>query len=179
MLNNNLLYGEKVRLTAILETDLPLIAQWYEDDEFMRLLNATAAYPRAERHFKEWLDIDPKNNEFLFMVRTVAGDKLIGYVQLDGILWNHRNAWLAIAIGDRDDRGKGYGKEALHLLLGYAFRELNLHRLQLTVFNYNTGAIRLYEKAGFTREGTYRQFLLRDGQTYDMYLYGLLREEWK
>lgn len=113
MIQNNLLKGEKVRLAAMQEADLPLVAQWYEDDEFMRLLDATAAYPRAERHLKAWLDIDPKKNEYLFMIRTVADDRLVGFVQLDGILWNHRNAWLTIAIGDRDYRGKGHGKEAL------------------------------------------------------------------
>jgi RimJ/RimL family protein N-acetyltransferase len=57
--------------------------------------------------------------------------------------------------------------------------ELNLHRVQLTVFSYNERAIALYEKLGFQREGVYREFIQRDGRRYDMYLYGLLRREWK
>ena len=43
---------------------------------------------------------------------------------------------------------------------------------------YNERAIKLYEKLGFTREGTLREFIFRDGNRYDMYLYGLLRHEW-
>jgi RimJ/RimL family protein N-acetyltransferase len=67
----------------------------------------------------------------------------------------------------------------MRLALDYAFSELNLHRVQLTVFAYNARAIALYEKLGFVREGVYREFLHRDGVRYDMYLYGLLRREWR
>ena len=67
----------------------------------------------------------------------------------------------------------------MRLLLDYAFGELNLHRFQLTVFAYNERASALYEKLGFVREGVFREFLLRDGTRYDMYLYGLLRREWE
>jgi RimJ/RimL family protein N-acetyltransferase len=179
MLQSRLLKGNTVRLTIIRETDLPVLSRWYENEEFLRLLDAIPAMPQAERHFKKWLDNDPGKNEFLFMIRTADSDELVGFAKLDGILWNHRNAWITLAIGDRKHWGKGYGKESLQLLLGYAFRELNLHRLQLTVFSYNTRAIRLYESLGFQKEGTYRKFLLRDGQAFDMHLYGLLREEWE
>jgi RimJ/RimL family protein N-acetyltransferase len=64
------------------------------------------------------------------------------------------------------------------LALDFAFKELNLHRIQLTVYSYNTRAIRMYEKLGFQLEGNYREYLLRDGQHYDMLLYGLLSHEW-
>ncbi len=100
-------------------------------------------------------------------------------LELDSILWNQGCGWIAIGFGNREHWGKGYGGEALRLLLDYAFGELNLHRVQLTVFAYNERAIALYEKLGFVREGVYREFLLRDGVRYDMYLYGLLRREWE
>jgi len=67
----------------------------------------------------------------------------------------------------------------MQLALQFAFNELNLHRLQLTVFSYNDRAIALYEKLGFQREGVYREFLQRDGERHDMYLYGLLLREWQ
>lgn len=57
--------------------------------------------------------------------------------------------------------------------------ELNLHKLQLTVFSYNTRAVSIYESLGFKREGSFREFLERDGRRHDMYLYGLLKREWK
>jgi len=88
-------------------------------------------------------------------------------------------AGLSIAIPDSQHQGKGYGMEAMRLLIDFAFYELNLHRLQLTVFDYNTRAVSLYERLGFTLEGRYREFVQRHGQRYDMLLYGLLSHEWR
>jgi len=86
---------------------------------------------------------------------------------------------MSIGLGDSANWGKGYGDEATRLALGFAFNELNLHRVQLTVFAYKPRAIHLYEKLGFQKGGIYREFLQRDGRRFDMYLYGLLRHEWE
>lgn len=94
-------------------------------------------------------------------------------------MWTHQVGWVSVAFGDRANWGKGYGSEAMRVALAFAFHELNLHRVQLTVFSYNERAIALYEKLGFQRDGTLREFLQRDGRRYDMYLYGLLRREWE
>jgi RimJ/RimL family protein N-acetyltransferase len=66
----------------------------------------------------------------------------------------------------------------MDLVIHYAFDELNLHRLQLSVIAYNARAIAMYEKLGFVREGNYREFVERDGARHDLLLYGLLRPEW-
>lgn len=73
----------------------------------------------------------------------------------------------------------GGGKSTVLNLIAFAFNELNLHRIQVTVFSYNERSISLVEKLGFQREGVYREFLQRDGRRHDMVLYGLLRHEWK
>jgi RimJ/RimL family protein N-acetyltransferase len=117
-------------------------------------------------------------NGYLLGIRPLANDDLLGYIELDGILWNQSTSWISIALGDAEHRGQGFGSEALALALRFAFDELNLRRVQLTVFSYNTRAIATYERLGFTHEGTFREALLRDGQTHDMLLYGLLRREW-
>jgi RimJ/RimL family protein N-acetyltransferase len=86
---------------------------------------------------------------------------------------------VGIGIGEREYWGKGYGKDAMRIMLRYAFMELNLHRVSLNVYEYNPRAIRSYEKAGFTVEGRQRQALNRDGRRWDMIYMGSLREEWK
>lgn len=175
-----MLKGKKVRLTAIKETDLPVIAKWFENAEFLRLYDAVPAMPRTEQSFKSWTEREDSNNqEFRFAIRPINDDTIIGFMELDGILWNHRNAWLSIAIGDASNWSQGFGKEAMTLLLNFSFRELNLHRVQLTVFEYNKKALALYEKLGFQKEGSYREFLKRDGESYNMELYGLLEHEWE
>lgn len=180
MLYTNLLRGEKVYLTALNRADMPTVTSWFQDIEFLRAFDATPAYPRGAEEMTEWLDTRSKDkNEFIFAIRRVADNELLGIVELDGILWTNQVSGLSIGIGNRAERGKGYGYEAMQLILAFAFDELNLHRITITVFSYNDRAIALYEKLGFQREGTFREFVHRDGQRYDMYLYGLLCHEYE
>lgn len=174
-----LLTGRRIHLTALSTADAPAIARWQQDNEYLRLLDAQPAFPKNEVQIAEWIREGQRGREnFLFGIRSVTEDYLIGFLELGEVLWNHGSSWLAIAIGESDYRGMGYGYEAMTLALDFAFRELNLHRIQLTVFSYNPTAIGLYEKLGFQREGVYREFLNRDGARHDMYLYGLLSREW-
>ena len=114
-----------------------------------------------------------------FAIRLRDEEQILGTVGLDEIEWTNRVASLGIGIGDSENWGKGYGTEATRLLVDYAYNELNLYRLQLTVFEFNARAISLYEKMGFRREGNFREFIERDGKRHDMLLYGLLRSEWE
>ena len=174
-----LLRGERVKLTALTEDDLTTIAPWYENTHFLRLLDARPAHPQTVTKLKDWLqEADKAENGFLLGIRLLEGSRLIGFIELDDILWTHQTGWLGIGIGEPDYWDQGYGQEVIGLALAFAFDELNLHRVQLTVFDYNQRAIALYEKLGFRHEGTFREFLHRDGQRYDMHLYGLLRREW-
>ena len=179
MTSSTLLRGSRVRLTALTQSSLPTIVQWHQNPDFLRLFDALPAYPKTEAALAQWLDDTHKSTDaFLFAVRSLDNDQLIGYVELDGILWTHRVSGVSIAIGETKHWGQGYGYEVMQLVLRFAFDELNLHRMQLTVFSYNQRAIALYEKLGFQREGVHREHLQRDGKRYDMYLYGLLRSEW-
>jgi RimJ/RimL family protein N-acetyltransferase len=176
---STLFIGRAVRLTPVSVADTPTIARWQDDSGYLRMLDAKPSYPKNESQVSDWIrDGQRERDRFVFGIRTLANDELIGFIELGDILWNHRVAWLAIGIGDAAHRGQGYGKEAMSLVLNFAFNELNLHRIQLTVFGYNEPAIALYEGLGFRREGTYREFMQRDGQRFDMYLYGILRHEW-
>ena len=177
---NHLLTGSRVRLMGFMPDDLPVFVHWYQDAEFLRLYDAEAAYPRTQKQLAEYIDEQQKSAKaFIFAIRLLDRDEMIGYAELDGINWAQRAGWVSLAIGDAAQRGRGHGTEAMRLLLRFAFDELNLYRVQLTVFGYNTHAIRLYEKLGFQREGAFREFLHRYGQRHDMLLYGLLRREWE
>ncbi len=174
-----LLQDDRVRLAALAPADYPLITRWYEDVDFMRRFDASPAMPKTAAEVEKYIEEQQQApTAFPFAVRLLDGDTLIGYLEIDGILWNHGAGWISLGIGAAVYRGQGYGCAAMTLALDFAFQELNLHRLQLTVFAYNAPAIALYEKLGFQREGVYREFLYRDGQRYDMFLYGLLRREW-
>ena len=126
---SNLLQGEKIRLTAVTNEDVTTIAGWYEDTVFSRLFDATPARPRNTDYWLNWLkDQEKKSDNFLFAIRPRNRNELIGYIQLEDFLWSHENCWLSIGIGEKQNWGKGFGREAVELILKYAFHELNLHR---------------------------------------------------
>ena len=179
MRGGELFEGERLRLSALTRADALTVSGWYADAELLRLYDATAAYPKSEEQILAQIDEAAKSDKaFLFGLRTRPDDTLIGQAAIDGILWTHRVGWLSIALGCAH-WGQGYGTEALRLLLAYAFGELNLYRLQLTVFDYNVRALALYTRFGFRHEGVFRRFLLRDGERHDMLLMGLLADEWR
>ncbi|HSJ56839.1 MAG TPA: GNAT family protein, partial [Anaerolineae bacterium] len=120
---------------------------------------------------------DPSTVEF--RIYTLDDDRLIGFVALHSLEWNNRAARLVIGIGEPEYRGRGYGSDALRLVLRYAFRELNLERVGLNVNGNNARAIRAYEKVGFRHEGAMRRALRRDGQWQDRIIMGILYDEWK
>jgi RimJ/RimL family protein N-acetyltransferase len=181
-----LLSGTRVRLTALTHDDLPIITKWYQDTEFMRLLDARPASPQSAESLHTWMEEAQKASDgYLFAVRLLENDRLsgdsslIGFIELDGILWTHGTAWFSIAIGLSEYREKGYGTEAARLTLAFAFQELNMHRVQATVFSYNRRSMAMFERLGFQREGAFREFIHRDGERYDMLLYGILRREFE
>lgn len=179
------LTGALVRLAAIDgEKDLPAMRAWSRDAEFLRLFDSDPARGWTEAKLRKDLEEaqgkdEPNPNTFAFLIRALDGDRPIGLADLSVNHWAHREAWVAIGLGEREYWGKGYGTEAMRLLLRYAFAELNLARVSLGVFAYNTRAQRSYEKVGFVAEGAMRQRLRRDGQWWDMVVMGILREEWQ
>lgn len=179
MIENNLLKSEKLKITSLKEEDIDVMVEWYEDTEFLRKFDFNAAAPMYRGRIKEWLLGEVNNpNNYFFALRTKEENEFIGYIEIDRINWNNRFGWLGLGIGNSTYRGKGYGTEGLSLIIDFAFRELNLHRLQLETISYNEGAIRLYEKLGFKKEGILRESIRRDGIWYDMYVYGILEREW-
>jgi RimJ/RimL family protein N-acetyltransferase len=103
--------------------------------------------------------------------------RLIGSIRLWRISEWNRSAMLTIYIGAKDRWGQGCGTDALRLILRQAFGPMQLHRVELHVFEFNARAIRSYEKSGFTREGSRRQALVRHGRYFDIVVMGILRDE--
>jgi RimJ/RimL family protein N-acetyltransferase len=179
MASPSLLCGEQVRLAALDEADIDIIASWYQDGEFMRLYGPYPARPKDRALLAEEIRVIAEDqNTFYFAVRRLVDDVLVGVASVTEISWPQRNGWLTIGIGEPVNRGRGFGTEAMHLLINYVFRELNFHRLQVAVLSYNARAVALYKQLGFRREGVWREYVRRDGTWHDMVLFGLLYREW-
>jgi RimJ/RimL family protein N-acetyltransferase len=177
----DLFTGELVRLSAEEpEAISEAFSRWNRDSEYQRLLDSGPARQFSKQKIKEWVEKEIDSQLlYMFGIRTLEDDRLIGEVGLDGVSASNGDTYVGISIGERQDWGKGYGTDAMRLILRYAFNELNLRRVSLTVFEYNPRGIRSYEKAGFKEEGRLREFLHRDGRRWDMVFMGVLREEWQ
>ena len=183
MINNELFHGKLVRLTAE-NPDVVVehFSKWNRDTEYWRLLADAPAMPYTKKQIHGFVEkelLGDRSPGFFFMIRSLQDDRILGETGLDGVHWNHGNSFVGISIGEREFWDKGYGTDAMRVLLRYAFSELNLHRVSLTVFEYNPRAIRSYEKAGFKVEGRERKFLKRGGKRWDMLYMGILRQEWQ
>jgi len=177
----NLLNGTLVRLVAEEPKELAeACARWNQDSEYLRLLDAQPTNQISAKKISEWIQRDQEKDPhiFLFGIRTMDNDRLVGFIDLEGSMFPHGDAFVGIGVGEREFWGKGYGTDAMKVILRYAFQELNLRRVSLDTFEYNPRAIRSYEKAGFVHEGQVRDFLHREGQRWDMLFMGILREEW-
>jgi RimJ/RimL family protein N-acetyltransferase len=182
-MNANLLTGELVHLVAAdPQQTAEAYSRWSRDSEFWRLMASDISQPYSKKQtaasFEKWQGKEDPDN-FYFSIRTLNGDQMIGDIGLDGVQWNHGDTFVGIGIGERDFWGKGYGTDAMRIILRYAFTELNLWRVSLDVFEYNPRAVRSYEKAGFVHEGRIRQALNRAGKRWDIIFMGITREEWQ
>ncbi|WP_068875084.1 MULTISPECIES: GNAT family N-acetyltransferase [unclassified Phenylobacterium] len=168
----------RIALTPIEAEDLESVHAWQNDPEIRDLIMGFRGPVRRETT-ADWIRNLSDQNLKTRAVFAIRSDGAIrGVAQLHGIDWLQRSAILGIFVGDRNDRGAGLGRGAVALLLDYAFRGLDLHRVSLEVLASNGPARRLYEKLGFASEGVLRQAFLRAGVREDVALYGLLSSEW-
>ncbi len=184
-MNTRILIGKRVRLAAFdAERDAEYMARWAQDSEYQQLGSSGPSTLWSTKQVKDWAE-KHYAEMYSFTIFALANDpasepdRVIGNIDLSGINWTAGDAWVGVAIGERDYWGKGYGTEAMNLLLDFAFSSLNLRRVSLNVFEYNPRAYKCYLKTGFREEGRMRQWMQRAGARYDLIHMGILREEWE
>ncbi len=166
----------RVYLDTINKVDMPSLYKWFSNIEFLSTYDYVLPIPMSKEKVDKMIsDYNEENNSIVFAIRTIEGN-IIGIAGYYDIIKDNMVATLFIGIGDENYLGKGYGKEAIAELLNYGFNTLNLYRIQLNVISFNTPAIKLYEKVGFQKEGTMKEFVLRNGQRHDLYMYAKLKK---
>lgn len=190
-IHTSLFEGSLICLTPIdPDNDAPIESRWTHDPVYTRLVSLNPVRPLSPAQVKkkyEAIDkeMEEKKNLFHMAVRTRPSpeaaspdSRLVGFARLQWIEWNNGCGAVQIGIGDPNDRHQGYGREALSLMLHYAFAELNLFRLAAIIPEYNLAALGLFQKAGFVEEVRRRESLNRDGRRWDLLHFGLLCTEW-
>ena len=169
--------GSLVRLRAFESDDLNANHTFVNDYDTLRSMLSGIPFPASLSDEQQWLSHQTSytRGEYQFAVENLAGE-LVGRCGVIHLDWKNRVGEVAIMIG-APYRGRGYGREAMALLCRFCFREMNLHRLKVSVFAFNEAAIRCYEANGFVREGLLRQEIFRDGAYRDVVIMGLMEGE--
>lgn len=165
------------------ETHPYIESRWTHDAEFMRLMELKpieALSPAQVKMYYEAIEKEMREQGdlFYFTIHARENDRFIGKALVEYVDWTRGNGYIRLGIGEAEFRGKGYGSQALSMLLHYAFGELSLNRVTAVVTAYNEGALRLFRKFGFMEESRRRNALYRDGKFWDVIGFGLLNAEW-
>ena len=171
--------SNKIILRKMTLEDTDLYHGWRNDSEVMQ---TTASFLdiysiKETKEFVENVMLGSQDSKS-YMIVEKETKKAIGVIALVSINYKNRNAECIIDIGDKEKWGNGYGAEAIKLLLDVGFLEMNLHRIYLKVFSFNSRAIKLYEKLGFQLEGRSRESIYRNGQWHDCIQMSILKNEY-
>ena len=183
-----MLQGEKVALRAIRRDDLPAICAFNNDVAVELAGGGDPPYPQSLERLQAEFDADAGKggrNGASFVIETIGksggeahgetGNTVIGHCALFHFDEVAHTCELGITIGDKAYWGKGYGTDAIRLLVDYAFRLRNLRKVWLTVLGNNARAIAAYQKCGFEKEGRLRQQVWSNGGYVDLVYMGILR----
>jgi RimJ/RimL family protein N-acetyltransferase len=174
-----MLQGERVLLRAIEREDLPLLWAFNNDLAVELAGGGDPPMPQPLTHLQAEFESQASQGGRSGSSFAIEADgRLIGQCALFAIDQVAQVCELGITIGDRDYWGRGYGREAVGLLLAYAFRYRNLRRVYLRVHGRNERARRSYAACGFVEEGRLRDHVWSDGAYDDLVLMGVLRREW-
>ncbi|MEI7745743.1 MAG: GNAT family protein [Chloroflexota bacterium] len=169
-----------VYLRAGERTDIADFVAWFNDWRTSRTLSLRAPVSTvAEEQWFERMTADQGKGGYFFVIARLEDDATLGTAGLFELDLFNGSAGLGIGIGRPEDRGHGYGSDAIRALLAFGFGQLRLERIWLDVYTMNPGARRLYERVGFILEGTLRHAAFREGRWLDLDRMAILADEWR
>jgi len=172
------LSDDLVNLRGMLREDLPLYRTWIDNPQVTYYM---------EMGWKPFSDHDLENTyaeatqshtDVVMVIENKASGQAIGTTGLYLINWPGRRAQFRIMIGDPGSFGKGLGTAATRLIVGYGFERLNLETIYLGANEENPGAIRAYEKAGFSHDGVQPNFIYNNGRYYNAVMMSIVRADY-
>ncbi len=176
-----MIFGDRIRLRALERDDLPLFVKWLNDPEVTKGLMHYLPFSGEDE--EEWFNGMRKKpleeRPLVIEIPKEDGWEPIGNCGIFNINWRIQKADFGIVIGAKQHWDKGYGTEALRVIIQHGFNTLNLNKISLTVYENNPRAIRAYEKAGLVTEGRLRQDHYHNGKYFDVLIMSILRSEWQ
>lgn len=158
------LVGDTIYFKDIRESDLTqTYCDWLNDPEVNRYLETRWKIQTLETIYNYWVDHVDQPDESWLGIWSKKTDSHIGNIKLGPINWYHRRGDISLFIGTPVRFGKGYGSEAINLMVDHAFNNLNLHKVTAGIYSGNTGSIKAFGKCGFNHVGTLKDHVFCEG----------------
>jgi diamine N-acetyltransferase len=171
------LTGQHIKLRALEPSDLYFLEATENDEALWHLSNSLVPFSRYQ--LEQYL-LSAKTDLFdakqLRLVIAKQTNEPLGFIDLFDFEPQHKRAGIGIVISKKELRGKGYGKEALGLLINYAFKRLNLHQLHCDILEDNKNSLKLFEDAGFTIIGLKRDWFFWEGSFHNTWQLQLINQ---
>ncbi len=169
--------GKSCYLSTLNIEDIPQYVKWLNDIEITQFLRPQMYVDLLNE--KKWFENVSSNTNYQFAIIDNQNDKLIGNCGIHNLNLFNQTCIVGIFIGDKKNHGKGFGTEAMRLLLDFGFNVLNLHNIALEVFAFNKRAIKSYEKVGFKTIGHHREAVQLGGKRFDIIKMDILPTEFE
>ncbi|MBN8192930.1 GNAT family N-acetyltransferase [Bacillus sp. NTK074B] len=170
-----------IKLTYFKEEDFKQLMDWIESPSFLLQWGGPGFhYPLDKSQLEKYMENANRDGAETLIYKVMEDDQVIGHISLGRIDRENRSARIGkVLVGSENTRGKGIGQQMIHCILHIAFDELGLHRVTLGVFDFNTSAIRCYEKAGFIKEGLLRDARMSGDEYWSLWEMSILEKEWR
>lgn len=168
--------SERLYLSPINPDEVDAYLTWMNEDKTLAVNFGQYSLMVSSKNDLNWL-YEPPQHMHRFAIVLLYNDELVGSISIHNIDHLNRNAYIGIFIGGEDNRGKGYGAEAIRLILEYGFKTLNMHSINLTVHANNPAGIRCYEKVGFREVGRLPEVFFINGTYVDKIYMSILESE--
>lgn len=172
------LENERIYLRSIIESDAPIMLESTKDEEIRYMTGTKSTFTLEQiQSYINNISKDSSRNDLAICLKE--NDQMIGELSITDIEKEAKKAGIRISMNSIELTGKGYGTEAIRLILKFVFEDLKLNRLQLEVYSHNIRGIRTYEKVGFIKEGTLRESLFYNGKYSDEIIMSMLKKDYE
>lgn len=173
------IYGEKVILRAVEESDNSMLLSLINDPDTEMMLGGSS-WPVSEAEQLKWFENQERNRDVLrCVVALKENGKPVGTLILSDIDQKNGTAQIHIKMSKDGGRGKGYGSDSVNTLVSYAFRELRMNCIFANILSYNVASVHLFEKCGFSKDGVLRARVFKGGEFVDVFAYSILKDDSK